>query len=94
MLYVVIARDGTDAEAPRRRQDARPAHLEGARRLHAEGVLLEGGALLDADGAMIGSMCIVDFADRADLDAWLAGDPYVTGGVWQEITVHPYRKAV
>lgn len=94
MRYVVIARDGTDPEAARRRLDARPAHLEGARRLHEQGHLLEGGALLDADGAMIGSMCIVDFADRADLDAWLASDPYVTGDVWRDIAVHPYRKAV
>ena len=27
-------------------------------------------------------------------DARLTVDPYVTGGVWKEIEVHPYRAAV
>jgi hypothetical protein len=33
MQWLIIARDGTDAEAPQRRQAARPAHLENAARL-------------------------------------------------------------
>ncbi len=45
----------------------------------------EGGAILDDDGRMIGSATIVEFPDRAAVDAWLARDPYVTGKVWQKI---------
>ena len=52
-----------------------------------------GGAILDDTGAMIGSATIVEFPDRAALDAWLARDPYVTGGVWQKIEVRPFRVA-
>jgi uncharacterized protein YciI len=39
-------------------------------------------------------MLLVEFADRADLDAWLDADPYVTKGVWREVEVTPFRSAV
>ena len=51
MQWLIIARDGKDAEAPARRQAARPAHLENAARLQAKGHLLVGGALTDEAGA-------------------------------------------
>ncbi len=94
MQFVVIAHDGTDAEAPGRRQSAREAHLEGARRLKDTGAIVTGGALLDEAGAMTGSVVIADFESRAALDAWLASDPYVTGDVWRRIEVHPFRVAL
>jgi hypothetical protein len=50
--------------------------------------------MLDDAGDMIGSMLLVDFPDRAGVDAWLAADPYVTEGVWREIVVTPFRTAV
>ena len=31
---------------------------------------------------------------RADLDRWVAGDPYTTEGVWRSLDVRPYRAAV
>jgi uncharacterized protein YciI len=37
---------------------------------------------------------LADFPSREELDAWLDGDPYVTGGVWQEVEVAPFRVAV
>ncbi len=56
--------------------------------------MLVGGAILSGSGDMVGSMLLVEFQDRADVDAWLARDPYVTDGVWQEVEVHPFRTAV
>ncbi|MDP6788491.1 MAG: YciI family protein [Rhodospirillales bacterium] len=94
MQFVVIAHDGTDAEAPERRRSAREAHLAGARRLKDADAIVTGGAVLDEAGAMTGSVLIVDFETRAELDAWLASDPYVTGDVWRRIDVHPFRVAV
>ena len=93
MQWLIIARDGTDAEAAERRQAARPAHLKNAAKLQANGHLLVGGALTDAAGNMIGSAAVAQFATRAELDAWLRTDPYVTGGVWRDIEVIPYRVA-
>jgi uncharacterized protein len=93
MQWLIIARDGKDAQAPERRLAARPAHLENAARLQAAGHLLVGGALVDDGGRMIGSAAVAQFATRAELDHWLRTDPYVTGGVWREIEVLPYRVA-
>ncbi len=91
--FVLIAYDGTDPDALSRRMAARPAHLENVRRLKAKGQFTEGGAILNEAGQMIGSVMIVAFPSRAALDAWLAGDPYVTGKVWERIQVQPYRSA-
>ncbi len=91
MQFLIIARDGTDPEAPARRQAVRQAHLAGASKLREKGHLLVGGALTDDDGNMIGSAAVCQFETRAELDQWLATDPYVTGNVWQDIQVLPYR---
>jgi len=94
MQFVIIARDGTDPEAQARRQAVRPAHLEGIRPFVERGNMLVGGAILNELGNMVGSVLMADFPTREELDAWLAGDPYVTEGVWQEVEVQPYRAAV
>ena len=52
--------------------------------------MIAGGAILDEAEQMIGSTMFVEFDSKADLDQWLASDPYVTGNVWQEISVLPY----
>lgn len=87
--FIVLAYDAKDAEAPKRRMDAREAHLALVRKMRAEGKTLFGMALLDDAGNMIGSMMAFNFADRAELDAWMAAEPYVTGKVWHDIKVLP-----
>lgn len=94
MQYAVIAWDGTDPEAQSRRRGVRPTHLDSIQPLVEGGNVLVGGAILDADGGMIGSVLIVDFDTREELDAWLAKDPYTTGGVWRSVDVRPFRTAV
>ncbi len=94
MQFLVVARDGTDEGALERRQRTRPTHLDSIRPLVDAGNVLVGGALLNESGGMIGSMLLVEFPDREGVDSWLAGDPYVTDGVWRDIEVHPFRTAV
>ena len=93
MQFLIIAHDGKDEGAALRRTNARPGHLERVEKFKAEGKHLYGGALLDESGNMIGSMMVVDFPSRQELDEWLRDEPYVTGGVWQEIEVRPFRVA-
>ncbi|MDO7565736.1 MAG: YciI family protein, partial [OM182 bacterium] len=62
--------------------------------LKNKGNLIAGGAILDDAGSMIGSTTYVEFESRAELDAWLERDPYVTGDVWRDITITPIRLAV
>ena|SRR2546428_6247303 len=94
MQYLVIAHDGTDPEAQARRQAIRSTHLDGIRPLVEQGKILVGGAILDEAGAMVGSVVIANFASKAELNAWLEVEPYVTGGVWATVDVRPFRPAV
>ncbi len=93
MQFLVMAYDGTDADAINRRLAAREAHIGGAAAQKKEGRLIAGGAILDAADKMIGSTLYVEFDSRAELDAWLQNDPYVKGDVWRDITVQPIRLA-
>ena len=93
MQFLIIAKDGTDEGALDRRMKVREAHLEGVRKMRTQGAFIEGGAILDNEGKMVGSCMIVEFSSHETLDAWLRNDPYVTGGVWQEIDVRPFKVA-
>lgn len=92
--YLVYAHDGTDTDAPSRRMAVRPMHLAGADILKKNGNLISGGAILNEEGQMIGSVMILDFENRNDFDAWYAQEPYITQGVWQHIEVKLFRVAV
>jgi uncharacterized protein YciI len=91
MQFVVTAMDYTDADALQRRLANREAHLAGARRLIAERRFLSGGAILDAEGRMIGSTLHLDFPDQASLEQYLQQDPYVSGKVWEHIDIRPVK---
>ena len=93
LQYVVIAEDGNDADALNRRMQARPAHFEGARNLKAKDQFLIGGAMLDEQGTMRGSVMIVQFETEAALNEWLSQEPYINGKVWEKIQVRPFRVA-
>jgi uncharacterized protein YciI len=62
-----------------------------ANELVSSGHLLFGVAMLDADGRPLGSVEVVEFESRAEVDAWLSREPFVTGGVWQSVEVTPCR---
>lgn len=91
--FVIIAYDGTDSEALQRRMQVREAHLAIVRKLKSTGNFIEGGAMLDENGNMNGSVAFVAFPSRSDLDAWLQNDPYVIEGVWKKIEIKPFRCA-
>jgi uncharacterized protein YciI len=87
MPFIIIGRDGKDPDALNRRMAARPAHIAACDTLQAEGKALMGFALVDGKGQMNGSVMVVEFPDRAALDAWLKIEPYVTGKVWESVEV-------
>ena len=93
MQFMVLGYDGTDPEAPQRRLAVRPRHLEISAHLKAQGRQLYGAALLDDAGEMVGSLMVYDFPSRADLDAALEAEPYITGKVWQRVEIQPCRVA-
>ena len=91
--YLIIARDGSDEEALSRRTKVRPVHLEGARKLKASGNFVIGGAMLDQGGSMRGSVMILQFETEEEFQHWYANEPYITGKVWHEVEVQPFRVA-
>ena len=93
MRYVIHAYDYTDDQAMNRRLAVRPNHFDGARQLKADGHFVLGGALLDPDGKMIGSMLLLDFDTEEQLNDWLQNEVYNTEKVWERIDVKPFKQA-
>lgn len=93
MQFILIAYDGTDAGALERRMKVREGHLQNIDILKNNGEFKCGGAILDNEGKMIGSMIIYDFPDREALDACLKNEVYISGGVWEKIEIRPFRLA-
>ncbi len=93
MQFLLLAYDGNDPEAPSRRQKVREDHLKGIRILKKSGEFLFGGAILDDNGKMIGSVIVYDYPDRQSLDDNLKEEPYITGGVWKTIKIQPFQIA-
>jgi uncharacterized protein len=91
MQYLLIAYDGTDEGALERRLRARDEHLALGDRMAAQRRLLFATAILDDADKMIGSMLVLDLPSTAELDEWLAVEPYMLGNVWQDVQVQPCR---
>lgn len=49
------------------------------------------GPFLSDDGQMIGSLLVMEFETKAEADAFVAGDPYGKAGVFESVTVYPFR---
>ena len=92
--FLVTIYDGTDAQAPALRQATRTAHLDGLKGHVASGKLVFGGRIFDDSQQPVGSFLMADCADRAELDAMIANDPYTKANVWQRVEVKPVQIVV
>jgi uncharacterized protein YciI len=90
--FVIHAVDRPDALATRAKhyRDHR-IHLD---RAADRGVsVVTAGTLVAADGETpVGSLFILEAANRAAVDAFTGSDPYHLNGVWQNVDVHYYNK--
>lgn len=91
MQFAIIAYDGTDEAALDRRIAARDAHIATSDKLVASGNGLFGGAILNDDGKMVGTIKIVEFETQAEFDEYWASEPYVTGEVWKSYEIVPFK---
>lgn len=98
MWYAIIA-DDHDASLALRIK-SRPAHLERLTELVRQGRLLTAGPhpVIDADdpgnAGYSGSLIIAEFASLAAAQSWADDDPYVTAGVYRNVTVKPYKQVL
>lgn len=72
------------------RAATRPEHLAYIGKI-AESVLVA-GPLLGLDGAPIGSLLIIDFADRKAAIQFAADDPYALAGLFASVAVTAWKK--
>ena len=93
MQFLLLAYDGTDPEALQRRLNVREEHLKRISLLKKSGEFLLGGAILDNNGKMIGSMIVYDFPDLQSLEERLKDEPYLTEKVWEKTEIQPFRIA-
>lgn len=91
MMFVLTCLDRADAGSLR--ADTRPAHVDYLRR-HM-GHIVMAGPLLGADEKTpVGSLLVMEFDSRAALDRFAAEDPYVKAGLFESVTVRPFRKTL
>ena len=80
---MITAYDG--AGMLEKRMEVRPLHLEGMERLKEH--LIAAGGLLDDEGKLKGSVLIMEFQNRDEVDEYLANEIYVKEHVWEKIAV-------
>ncbi|WP_374691271.1 YciI family protein [Accumulibacter sp.] len=98
MFYMIVGEDRPGSLAER--LAARPAHVERLQALQAEGRLLLAGPCPAIDSpdpgpaGFTGSLIVAEFASLEAARAWADTDPYVSAGVYAEVTVKPFRKVL
>ncbi len=98
MWYAITGTDNDNSLE--RRLGARPAHLERLKKLLDEGRLLLAGPFpaIDAEdpgsAGFTGSLIIASFETLDAAKRWADADPYVATGVYREVQVKPFRKAL
>jgi uncharacterized protein YciI len=90
-LYAVSCIDRPDSLAVR--MAAREAHLAYVRG-DAPARLIVGGPYLSPEGAMIGSLLIVEAENEAAIAAFVREDPYGKAGLFQSVEVRPWKVTV
>ena len=98
MWYAIISEDND--ESMQKRLAARPEHLSRLTRLVDEGRLLVAGPHPAVDcpdpgpAGFTGSLIIADFASIEDARIWAETDPYAMAGVYNKITVKPFKRVL
>ena len=98
MWYAIISEDIENSLA--QRLAARPAHLQRLQELKDDGRLFVAGphpaidSLEPGEAGFTGSLVIAEFPSLADVQQWADADPYVTAGVYQQVTVKPFKKVL
>jgi uncharacterized protein YciI len=91
--FLILADDYKDPDALTRRLSVRENHLQRMREERTKGKFIVGGAKLNDQGDMHGSMLVVQLENEDAVKQWIEEDPYVTGKVWEKIEILSFRIA-
>lgn len=98
MLFAIMGRDV--AESLELRRLTRPAHLEYVAKLRDAGRLVLAGphpAVASPEpgpAGFTGSLIVAEFASLAAAQEWARSDPYAQRGVFAEVQILPFIKAL
>ena len=98
MYYAIMSEDVEDSLE--KRKSARTAHLERLNQLVEQQRLLLAGPHPATDNdkqehaGFSGSLVIAEFDSLDQAKIWADADPYMTAGVYQQVTVKPFKKVL
>lgn len=98
MWYAIVAEDTPDSLE--KRMQARPEHLARLQALQNEGRLMLAGPFPAIDSTepgpagFSGSLIVAEFNDLETAKTWADADPFVVAGVYNHVTVKPFRKTL
>jgi uncharacterized protein len=91
MLFIIDCLDKAGYENVRK--DYRQAHLDYLKGFKDQ--VIAAGPILSDDGEhMIGSLLILDFADRLLAERFAANDPYAKAELFESVTIRRWRKVL
>ncbi|MBT3308412.1 MAG: YciI family protein [Gammaproteobacteria bacterium] len=98
MFYAIISQDREDSLQDR--LAARPDHLKRLQQLQSEGRLLIAGPhpAIDSEdpgpAGFSGSLVVAEFESLEVAQQWADDDPYIHAGVYEQVTVKPFKKVL
>ena len=98
MLYAILGFDNQNSLE--KRKLARPQHLQRLQALQDAQRLLTAGPnpAIDSEdpgeAGFTGSLVVAEFTDQESAQLWADADPYVKSGVYEKVTVKPFKKVL
>ncbi|MCV6603908.1 MAG: YciI family protein [Porticoccaceae bacterium] len=98
MWYAIISEDVADSLD--KRLSVRPDHVARLQELKQQGRLLIAGPhpAIDSEdpgpAGFSGSLVVAEFDSLNSARQWADADPYVAAGVYQNVTVKPFKKVL
>ncbi|GMQ89378.1 MAG: YciI family protein [Gammaproteobacteria bacterium] len=98
MLYAFISQDITGSLD--KRLAARPGHVKRLEQLRDEGRLILAGPhpAIDCEdpgpAGFTGSLVVAEFDSLEEAQEWAKSDPYVAAGVYERVTVKPFKRTL
>lgn len=98
MLYAIISQDVENSLD--KRLSVRPAHIERLQSLKEEGRLILAGphpaidSIEPGPAGFTGSLIVAEFDSLEAAQTWADNDPYIKAGVYESVTVKPFKKVL
>lgn len=88
MIFAILLLDRPDVAELR--TQVRPAHRDYLAKLADK--MAFSGPLTSEDGkTTVGSLLVMDFPSKADVETWLSNEPFTMAGVYQQPIIHVFN---